>query len=306
MYRPDSTILNHNSRIPFPVAFYLGPERITVRTFKRIEDGGVALPDAEAELLLREHAMPFDRPSTEACSVIFDGAAITAGLTGARYVMQDALTISRDPEILGLGVVSDRCDLVWLVSRDGFLDVPHNRTVKMLPDRQGRAAIYAIEKKLNVLTLVTEYAETRWEDAHIVMKANPAHGYRVDFEGGDAIVPRPQPLYQIPPFYTPKGYPGFGSLVLEGPSKITADGAATMTVRAVRHDLRETDKCQSEVYVEMVSGYAPHTRVRLRDGIARFKVMALGLEPGESMRMKVGWRFFPGLAEATLSVVPLA
>ena len=305
MYKPASTVLNHNPLISFPVAFYFGPERITVRTFKRIDDTeAVAIGPAQADRLMRTHAIPFDSPQAGMLSTVFDGGAIAAELIGTRYVLQDALTIARDPEILGQGVVSDRCDLVWLVSHEGILDLPHIRNVKMLPDRRGRSAIYAMEKKLNVLTLVTEYSDTRWEDALVVMKANPAQGYRIEFEGDKAIVPQLLPLHRNPPHYTPKGYPRFGSLVIEGPREIAAGGTATMTIRAVRHNSLETDRCQSEVYVEMVSGYAPHTRVRLRDGVAQIRVMAIGLEPGESMRLKVGWRFFPGLAEATLAVAP--
>jgi len=305
MYKSDSTVLNHNPRIPFPVAFYFGPEKITVRTFRSAQnDRGVALGAEAAERILLAHMAPFAGPDDAARSVIFDGAGIAAGQSGKRFALQDALTVTRDPEMLGKGVVSDRCDLVWLVSREGHLDVPHSRTVRLLPDRRSRAAIYALEKnKLNLLTVVTEYADTRWEDALVVIKANPEQGFRIDFEGKDPVVPQLLALPQVPPFYTPKGYPRFGSLVLEGPGEIAAGGSATLTVRAVRHNSRETDKSQSEVHVETVSGYAPHSRVRLRDGVASFKVMALGLDAGESMRVKVGWRFFPGLAEMTLGVV---
>lgn len=298
MYKPESTILNHNPWLPFPVAFYFGSDTITVRTFAPAR-GRVAksIGAAESRDILRSHLAPFEGPHDGARLPVFDAAALGAP-AGSRYRLRDALTVKRDPRYLGLGVVSDRCDLIWLVTRAGFLDFPVNRTVRHLPDRRIRAAIYGTERKLNLLTVASEFADTRWEDSLVVIKGNPAQGFRIEFED------EPAPVPQLRPFYTPEGYPRFGGLVLEGPVEIAAGGAAQLTVRAVREDGSPNETCGSEVRIEMVSGYAPHTRVRLVGGVARVKVMALGLDAGESMRVKAGWRYFPGLAETTLRVGP--
>lgn len=54
--------------------------------------------------------------------------------------------------------------------------------------------------------------------------------------------------------------------------------------------------------VEMVDGYCPHRRVKMVNGVGSFKVMALGLENGEIMRVKFGKKFYTGLAECSIKV----
>ena len=54
--------------------------------------------------------------------------------------------------------------------------------------------------------------------------------------------------------------------------------------------------------IEAVDGYAPHKRVEVINGTGRFRVMALGLQVGETMRVKVGHRFNPSLVEAVVRI----
>lgn len=54
--------------------------------------------------------------------------------------------------------------------------------------------------------------------------------------------------------------------------------------------------------VEPVDGYAPHRRIKVENGVGRFRVIAIGLEKGEDMRVKVQHRFNPSLAESTVTV----
>lgn len=56
------------------------------------------------------------------------------------------------------------------------------------------------------------------------------------------------------------------------------------------------------VYLEAVEGYLPKTRVELVNGEGRVKAMALGLETGDNMRIKAGFRFVTGLVEHTFKV----
>ena len=54
--------------------------------------------------------------------------------------------------------------------------------------------------------------------------------------------------------------------------------------------------------VEPVGGYAPHKRLAVTNGVGRFRAQALGLQDGESMRMKINHRFFTSRAEAVVRV----
>lgn len=55
--------------------------------------------------------------------------------------------------------------------------------------------------------------------------------------------------------------------------------------------------------IEAVDGYAPHKRICVKNGVGRFRVVALGIESGESMRVKVANRFDPSIAECTVECV---
>lgn len=57
------------------------------------------------------------------------------------------------------------------------------------------------------------------------------------------------------------------------------------------------------VYLEAVNGYLPKTRVVPKDGSALFKYRALGLEPGDTMRVKAGFHRFTGMSELEFKVV---
>lgn len=57
------------------------------------------------------------------------------------------------------------------------------------------------------------------------------------------------------------------------------------------------------VYLEAVNGYLPKTRVVPVDGSVRFKYRALGLEPGDTMRVKAGFHRFTGMSELEFKVV---
>ena len=54
--------------------------------------------------------------------------------------------------------------------------------------------------------------------------------------------------------------------------------------------------------VDAVDGYAPKKRVTVRNGIGRFRVRALDLEDGDSMRIKIKSRYDSSLAECIIPV----
>ena len=57
------------------------------------------------------------------------------------------------------------------------------------------------------------------------------------------------------------------------------------------------------IYLEAVNGYLPKTRVIPINGSVVFKYKALGLEPGDTMRVKAGFHRYTGLAELEIKVV---
>jgi hypothetical protein len=78
------------------------------------------------------------------------------------------------------------------------------------------------------------------------------------------------------------------------------NGAAAVSV-AVKRNGSIIDYT-GELVVEPVAGYVPNTRVAINNGVGSFKVMPLGLEPGEAIRVKVGTKTLTGMADISIPV----
>ena len=91
-------------------------------------------------------------------------------------------------------------------------------------------------------------------------------------------------------------------LKLSGPAGINPEGYADIQVAATNADGSIRDSVSSTVFLEEVNGYLPKRRVDLVDGMAQFKVGALGLINGDTVRIKAGFRFYTGLGDITLPV----
>lgn len=75
----------------------------------------------------------------------------------------------------------------------------------------------------------------------------------------------------------------------------------TLTLRDAAGELMEEADC-NHLMVEAVDGYAPHRRIAVRGGVGTFRVQALGLEGGESLRVNVNTRHYTSLCEKIVPV----
>ncbi|EME69934.1 hypothetical protein H261_11034 [Paramagnetospirillum caucaseum] len=91
-------------------------------------------------------------------------------------------------------------------------------------------------------------------------------------------------------------------LKLSGPSGISPEAYALIQVVATNADGSIRDTVSSTVFLEEVNGYLPKRRVDLVNGVGQFRVGALGLVSGDTVRVKAGFRFYTGLADITLPV----
>ena len=94
----------------------------------------------------------------------------------------------------------------------------------------------------------------------------------------------------------------FPFIQVQAPSSISAGGSATVQLRIedVAGQLLDQD---AVVYLEAVSGLIPFTRVRAKGGQATVPVSAAGMSAGDEIRVKFGWKYFPGAEEARIAVV---
>jgi len=90
-------------------------------------------------------------------------------------------------------------------------------------------------------------------------------------------------------------------LDINGPLFVEPNGVVTMDValKDAKGDLLERN---CDVYVEALSGYLPHQRVQIVNGRGQVRVMALQVYSGEQIKVKVGFKFWSGDAEHTVTV----
>ena len=65
----------------------------------------------------------------------------------------------------------------------------------------------------------------------------------------------------------------------------------TLTLKDGKTHAVATDVTWDGYIVEAVDGYAPHKRVAVTNGVGHFRACALGLQAGETMRIKINHRF---------------
>lgn len=93
----------------------------------------------------------------------------------------------------------------------------------------------------------------------------------------------------------------FPTIELDLPTTVTAGEAVCGDCRLLfRGELWTSG---AEIVVEASGGYLPLRRLPLKDGARQFKVLTDGLEPGDEIKIKAGWRYFSGEAEAIVKVV---
>lgn len=88
---------------------------------------------------------------------------------------------------------------------------------------------------------------------------------------------------------------------IKGSDTISSNGSETLEVEVSHEGTLLSEPLILKV--ECVDGYAPHQRVEIVDGKGSFKVTALGLEPGETMRVKLNDDCYTSKAEHIFKVI---
>ena len=88
-------------------------------------------------------------------------------------------------------------------------------------------------------------------------------------------------------------------LTVSGPDTLAPDAQGEYTLRAFLGG--EICDQPLDVELEHVNGYLPKTRLRVR-GEATFRASALGLLPGDTLKVKAGFRYWAAVAEKNIEV----
>lgn len=289
-----------NQKIQFYTAFYAGAQYVTVRTFEEDTstfDPQATVLDAEAtDAYLKSHESRLMfmgdylvRP------VLIDGSGF--GKPGTKFKLIDRVRVERDKELFGAGVLSDGCTLMVCADDAGNIKTPFNRTALTMHERENKYAMYHQMRVTSLLTLSMDFAEDSFLDAQVFFKHGVDRGV-VHFDE-TAIGTFPQvwhpgqrPVYDEPPSIK----------IVSHQASVTPNGVVTYTVEVRKTETSALLLKRCTLYLEAVSGYLPKTRVDITDGVGTFQAMALGLSEGDALRVKVGFRYMPGIADCTVIV----
>lgn len=217
-------------------------------------------------------------------------------------VSQTALVA--DAALLGRGACSERADWVVFADSNGQLYAPVNRTLTSHAARAPKAAIYGALQRNAVLNVLMPFADADFSRAAIYVNASPAYGLVYDAAsacaieaGGLSVGGLPSRSADDPPFRWP-------DLRLNVPVQLAADSFAEIAVQLVDgHSGQPLDETGPQVHLESHEGYLPKRRIKLVNGSGTARIGALGLSPGDRLHLKAGWRYYPGLAEAEITIV---
>jgi hypothetical protein len=282
-------------------SFVIKEGMVTVRSFE-VTDGasGTMASSEQIEADLQRHGVPFGQVSRDR-SLIYPGHIFSGNNDKSRrFRFCDEVCWRFEPEMNGVAACSDRAAWMFLDRFDGGFHAPFNRALEYLPARASKDLLYADRQANSVLTICQPYADSPLEDCTIFVKYSEAMGYHHNLGPTIARVqgtPSPAdiwPRIRITSFVANGITYAYLPGSLSGPT-ISADSYATVNLEVLHPERDEVDmRCNSTLYLEDVDGYCPNLRAKVTQGRASFRVGALGLEPGSKVRVKVGWRNWPG------------
>jgi hypothetical protein len=182
-------------------------------------------------------------------------------------------------------------------------------TAIVLPVQNGTFAACApyshfVESK-NVKASVRRLAQIKNQFAHIVLVSLQSQASLSDWTLLRLDMPSIFLVDRTPGNWI-SGSPSFSvfdvlpTVTLDAPQSVGSAEWVTVGVQLVDNGLQAS--YTGELHLEVLSGRANKLRVPVVDGAGSFKVQADGLDPGDSIRVKVGTKNVSGLATATILV----
>lgn len=91
---------------------------------------------------------------------------------------------------------------------------------------------------------------------------------------------------------------------------IVSDISTVAKDKSIVLDIEVTDKSSGkllsdniELYVEHVNGYVPYTKLLVIEGVAKLPVSAMLLQPDDTIKIKLGFKYYTNMCEKTITVV---
>ena len=281
--------------IPILVLVRRDRRKVTFRSFReRAGDGDDAdlLTGPECERLATEHAEA--QPGTVFTRRPFDGGHLAARLKGRLFQELGGVCLDLDGA-LGKGEWSDRSSWVFPLDRIGKPRMPFNRYIVTSQTKARTPRMLAMDERNCSLQIYAPFASCDFDSCSFSVALNPEYGMAGNLDPGievtmaDVLGGAQKP---------------FAEITLSADTiDLAPDAYGTVTAQLVDGDGKAIRDADAELYLEVTGGYLPKQRVATEKGKAKFRVGALGLDTGDSFRVKVGFRHFTSVAELTVRVV---
>lgn len=267
-------------------------ETITLRVFRPTIDGGTLANSEQIDDVLTRPIAPFMREPSQ-LGMVFPPELFAAPAGSQAYEYVGGIGWSPDPAFYGSHVVADRTTWAFIDHFDSGPSMPINMTLESVVGRYKSSAVFAQRSANVVLTICQPYADSPLNDCTMFLRL-PVQGNALHHNLGQVQSMDPTMWGDVSVW--PR-------IRLSGPATLLRDQQATVEVETWHPtEDRVDERANGVLFLEDVEGYTPNRRVQMRDGRGSFRVAALGLQVGERVRVKIGWRYWPGVSEYIAAV----
>jgi hypothetical protein len=283
--------------VPVLLSVLRDTRRVTLRTFRAVakahalEKGTRSAKASAITNRLLRHAKP--KTDWTYRSKLIDGGVLDPRLSGQTFKPLGGVCLDLDAA-MGDAEWSDYGNWVFPLDHQGAPGTPFNRYIETTNTKARTPRLLQLKKVNCALQVYVPFGSCDFSNCSFSIALHPDYGMVGNLDPGTKIT-----FAEVL-----KGASrAFPKLAISGSAEVTADGSVLLTLSLKTSSGTLIKDASPQVYLEQTAGYLPKCRVVPQDGKAQFKVTALGLDVGDSIRVKAGFRHYGGLAEHTMQVI---
>lgn len=211
-----------------------------------------------------------------------DGASMSQALTGKRVYIVGQTRV----DFADIAARSEQSDYaIWCLNdtQHGY-SIPFNRVVETTESKRHREHNKRMDETSSIKLIVPALSldSSKWL-MHVA--CHPDYPLVINAPTEELG------LYETIDAYMP-------TLQAQQSATVAPDGTVSVTVAIQNLD----QSAEAEIYAVSGGGYMPITRILTSSQQATFRIKAIGLESGESFKVKFGFKHYSGLASTVINV----
>ena len=279
---------------------------ITADTFSKIVNPADDQSTPTRSLQFAGHIQPGQLPPTATgvyynrlpCARLtrpcLEGSPFGSQYAGRYFQARSYSLIDLDDPSIRAGEKTDAAVWVCGIDYEGCLHpfynaISYESATKMHPMRSVRNL-----GAPSCLFIYQPFADVPFTQCGMTLKYNVSKGFNSNITGWVAATDNDYQSNLETELPTMKLISGGGNIAAGATGAVSlqmVDGAGNLLARS------------STLYLEETGGFLPLKRVAVANGLAGFNVMAMGLEAGQTFKVKVGFRTYSGVLDVPFQVV---